>query len=790
MGFQGWAFGLNGVVLSGSDLGSQVAFANQAASGTVSGVFSTACSGATGQVLGCLTLVPDGLGLPDLTTEDVRYLQRDGARHYNDWYNPRTITLDEVSVQADGCPTCPSMRQKVQKILAAWSRQCNDVEGVIWTDCNGTYDATLPDPLAPGCYTTSVRTNLCTNPSFETDLTGVTPYSGTSPGATTNTRMTTSGPMVGAAYSRVTVTTSPGTNVWGYGNGRRMAFGAASPGDVITYSTWIRCSVATHIDASGAFFDSGGGYLGPSGDSSKTQIAIPANVWVRISLTSGVAPANTSFGAVSWYSNDPAAKGVGVTLDLDGELQEKASSMLPYFDGSLANSALYTYAWAGTVNKSASTATFCGGTVQAENRVRNSPGSSGTTNLWNVYLGGSAGTLTAVVQDGRNAFKVVKTATDSNTQIGISGGFQAYPELLGAVGASYPGESVTMSAFVMNPAGSSTTTFRFLTSSGQGNTTDANVTITASSDGTLDKLFTIPADGVWRRIWITFTVLAGFPIDSMYLWREGGVIANGEVFFASNIMVSPGALRNWFDGNSPTTYDPIAGGYTTYGWASTAYDSTSYQMFTPATYNNARSIVGPYGVIGRPRVALVDYVEGGQKIATLTLRFDAVDQRLYILDACGTPGSGTRSVQVNPTTATQCRNYPRCYTSVCSPGVSGSAYTNNIGSSTIVTAAVSGTICSQPTITLTGSLTSPEVHNLTTGQILYYGRNIISGEIVTINTMDGTATSSINGDSTYLLSGDTRLRLDPGNNTIYLASYSVGDTGNAKISWRDAVVMA
>lgn len=49
---------------------------------------------------------------------------------------------------------------------------------------------------------------------------------------------------------------------------------------------------------------------------------------------------------------------------------------------------------------------------------------------------------------------------------------------------------------------------------------------------------------------------------------------------------------------------------------------------------------GPFGVVGRARVASLNWRRGRKDIADALLRFDSVDHRLYVLDADGTPGSG------------------------------------------------------------------------------------------------------------------------------------------------------
>lgn len=92
-----------------------------------------------GEIVGCLTAPPDGLGLPPLRIEDESFPQRDGVQHYADWYEPRIITLSDVTVSPDnGCSSCPSAREKMAALLEAWSRKCDDTELVIFTDCHGT----------------------------------------------------------------------------------------------------------------------------------------------------------------------------------------------------------------------------------------------------------------------------------------------------------------------------------------------------------------------------------------------------------------------------------------------------------------------------------------------------------------------------------------------------------------------------------------------------------------------------------------------------------------------------
>lgn len=215
-------------------------------------------------------------------------------------------------------------------------------------------------------------------------------------------------------------------------------------------------------------------------------------------------------------------------------------------------------------------------------------------------------------------------------------------------------------------------------------------------------------------------------------------------------------------------------------------DDTELVIFTDchdadtAVTGTDRALVGPYGVVGRPRVAQLSYMQGRTGCATMLLRFDAVDHRLFVLDADGTPGSGEQCLTLTPAIASFCRTYPRCYPmcydiDVSIPG-SGPQETDNFG-----------TLCAPVTITLPGALTNPTIENVTTGQSLTYEGVIPEGATVIINTEQGTATED-GIDRTYLLSGDPTLFLTPGLNTLRMTSMNPADTGEAEVCYRPAVV--
>lgn len=193
----------------------------------------------------------------------------------------------------------------------------------------------------------------------------------------------------------------------------------------------------------------------------------------------------------------------------------------------------------------------------------------------------------------------------------------------------------------------------------------------------------------------------------------------------------------------------------------------------PAAPDMAR----PLGIIGRPRQAPLTYDRGGN--ASLTLRFDAVDHRMYLLDCCGTPGSGGSCVTLTPTSSRFCQTFPMCFPS-CYP------VDTTIPGSGPQVANVTGTECVWPTITLTGSLTNPILENTTTGDMLTYAGTVRAGATVIIDTETLTATED-GSPRTHLLSGD--LGLVVGGNTLTMRSFG-SDTGRADICWRPFVVTA
>lgn len=88
-----------------------------------------------GDLVGCLNLPPEGLGVPPVRSGDVTFAQRDGVQQFGDYYEARQITF-LVSICNDGCPGCPTGRQKAKRLTTEWSRSCASATLVLFSDCH------------------------------------------------------------------------------------------------------------------------------------------------------------------------------------------------------------------------------------------------------------------------------------------------------------------------------------------------------------------------------------------------------------------------------------------------------------------------------------------------------------------------------------------------------------------------------------------------------------------------------------------------------------------------------
>jgi hypothetical protein len=200
------------------------------------------------------------------------------------------------------------------------------VSGLVSSTAAPTVIYQCPNPT-----TLTSRTNLCTNPAFETNATSwsgsgtpaptvaqsaVQAHSGTKSLLVTSTGAATLLP--NALYTLTTVASTTYTvSAWVFvpaGNPAVQVFASAAP-------TVFGTSTTT------------------------------TNAWQRVSVTFTASSASTG---INFWSN---FTGVGQTFFIDDVLIEASSTVGTYFDGSTTATSSYTFAWSGVANGSTSTAT-------------------------------------------------------------------------------------------------------------------------------------------------------------------------------------------------------------------------------------------------------------------------------------------------------------------------------------------------------------------------------------------------------------------------------------------------
>lgn len=177
----------------------------------------------------------------------------------------------------------------------------------------------------------STRTNLCTNPGAETDVTGWT-VNATAPDAATVARSTTRAHS-GTASVLATFTNDDGT---GFPPIIRMPAMTTVNGQTYTVSAYVYVPTGT-VDIK----------IAASGNGFGTSTSLK-DQWVRLQHTF-TASGTTTY--IEFWPNTPA--GAGTTFYIDDVLFESGTVLGDYFDGSYPNCA-----WTGVANDSTSTQTI------------------------------------------------------------------------------------------------------------------------------------------------------------------------------------------------------------------------------------------------------------------------------------------------------------------------------------------------------------------------------------------------------------------------------------------------
>ena len=225
-------------------------------------------------------------------------------------------------------------------------------EAFVHTDpfYRGTYKATLRRGASGSGVSDAVvtRTNLLTNPNFETNTTGWN-------NATCTISRVTTDAFIGTACLQMVATgTSTAAQI---GQNPDIVI---LPNTTYVVSAYVRNTVGAtrnhRVQIRWAL--SGGGTLVAGGS---VQVSVAnADGWVRLS-TSATSPSD-AVGMDLLVQMQTTGGAIGNTTLVDACMIETGSTLLPYFDGTYADTytgyTLTEQAWNGTANASTSTATF------------------------------------------------------------------------------------------------------------------------------------------------------------------------------------------------------------------------------------------------------------------------------------------------------------------------------------------------------------------------------------------------------------------------------------------------
>ena len=194
--------------------------------------------------------------------------------------------------------------------------------------------------------TTTTRTNLVTNPNFETDAINWT----SAQGAVTRS---TSFNYLGLASGLVTMSSTTDSNVFALGT----SVNSFSSTTTYMVSAYFYVPVGSTLAGRTITLSFEGGTASVTHGTSSPATLV-AGSWVRASRPATVTVTGTK--AIVFRLSGTLSAAVGQTIYIDGVLAEQSSSLLPYFDGTYADTytgyTLTEQSWTGTADASTSTA--------------------------------------------------------------------------------------------------------------------------------------------------------------------------------------------------------------------------------------------------------------------------------------------------------------------------------------------------------------------------------------------------------------------------------------------------
>lgn len=280
-----------------------------------------------------------------------------------------------------------------------------------------------------------VRTNLITNPSFET---AITPWSGT---RATFTRVASGSAYVGGSVGQLVNDATVSNHYIAVAAGSRPA---AAAGTAYTFSYYARLTsgAGTNRYARMLFFDAGGVQIGAAVDGPKASIT--AAGWTRLSLTA-TAPAGTV--TVNCLCICDSGNEADVWA-VDGLLLEAGAAPGAYFDGDTPDMPpLIDYAWTGTAHASTSTSTDSSVIVTFNDK--------NPTRLRLVISNPSGNTVGSIVRSDPNGTRTVRVESGvlPSTAASLVVSDYEYPLLYGATitYTVYSPASVALGSLTIGP---------------------------------------------------------------------------------------------------------------------------------------------------------------------------------------------------------------------------------------------------------------------------------------------------------------------------------------------------
>lgn len=468
--------------------------------------------------------------------------------------------------------------------------------------------ATNPDMVTLTGATTTFRTNLVANPSFETGVSGV--FKST----VLTLAQSNYAPMVASGSNAMTITVGTGAqiNCYVYQDVDITASQYTAFAANVRYSSGSR-----YVKLAILWLDSGGSYTttGSANAYSPIYQAPNGSSGGARYLVSGLAPTDAVKARLLLYFYDNAAGTVPVvdasvfstdawhaaTGPTQSDAEWRVSS---YFDGSSVDpSGDFTYTWSGTAHASTSNETGRNVSMQGY--------SAGTAGVGGCYQSSDAPPGASF------SLKSIQTAASTGGSAGIT-------YTTGSTLAGQTGQPVSGGLWVKCSVAH---TFKMLVRPRNGSTT-------VVTDST--TLWDVPAN-TWTYIKAENRVATGtFTNVQMWAWPQapGNAIAAGETFqYALAVIEFAPTVGDYFSGASAPAlavgYSPTAS--LSYGWSGTVNNSLSYEYLSvplqdyqlqlaPGTIVGAGTAVGLKDITGLR--SLPDLTDGdtprGQSDGTLS----------------------------------------------------------------------------------------------------------------------------------------------------------------------------